>query len=52
MPPNLNNIPAADQTETVNPNKFEGLEKLSGEAFEKALAKLSPADREQYLQYR
>ena len=50
MPPSLNDIPAADAQQVVAPNKFARLDKLKGVDFEKALARLSPADREFYLQ--
>jgi len=49
-PPSFAAIPASDQQQVVLPNKFARLEKLKGADYEKALAKLSPADREMYLQ--
>ena len=49
-PPNFSAIPASDQTPVVSANKFARLDKLKGADYEKALAKLSPADREYYLQ--
>jgi hypothetical protein len=50
MPPNFSAIPASDQTPATVPNKFARLDKLKGADYEKALAKLSPADRDFYLQ--
>jgi hypothetical protein len=50
LPPNLGAIPAADQTVVTVPNKFIRLEKLKGAEYEKALARLSTADRDLYLQ--
>lgn len=50
MPPSINNIPASDQTPVVAVNKFARLEKLRGADYERALARLSPADRDMYLQ--
>ena len=50
MPPSLNNLPASDQTPVTAVNKFARLEKLKGVDYERALARLSPTDREAYLQ--
>jgi hypothetical protein len=48
--PNFGAIPASDPTAVTTPNKFARLDKLTGVDYEKALAKLSPADRDFYLQ--
>jgi len=50
MPPSLNDIPAADANNPAPINKFARLDKLKGVDFENALKRLSPADREFYLQ--
>jgi hypothetical protein len=50
LPPNFKDIPASDQTVVTQPNKFARLDKLKGADYEKALAKLTPADRDAYLQ--
>jgi hypothetical protein len=49
VPPKFADIPTSDQTQVALPNKFARLEKLKGVDYEKALARLSPADREAYL---
>lgn len=49
IPPTLANVPASGVTETGTVDKFAYLDKLSGLAFEAALAKLSPADRDAYM---
>jgi hypothetical protein len=48
-PPKFANIPASDQTQVSTVNKFARLDKLNGEAYEKALARLSATDRDEYL---
>jgi hypothetical protein len=50
LPPNFKDIPASDQTVVTQPNKFARLDKLKGADYERALSKLTPADREAYLQ--
>lgn len=49
IPPTLAHVPAAEQTPTDDGNKFAALDRLNGEAYEEALAKLSDADRDLYL---
>ena len=48
MPPSLAHVPAASATE-LEGNRFAHLDRLTGTAFEDALAKLPEADREAYL---
>lgn len=49
--PNFSAIPASDPQQVGAPiNKFARLDKLSGVEYERALAKLTPADRDHYLQ--
>lgn len=47
-PPTIGRMPAADPTE-VDTGQFAYLDRLQGEKHEKAMAKLSDADREAYL---
>lgn len=49
-PPTLGGLPAAQATDTQD-GRFAQIDRLTGEAFEDALAKLSAADRDAYLQY-
>lgn len=49
LPPLLNGLPAADP-EDVSQSEFAKLNQLDGEAFEDAFGRLSPAQRERYLQ--
>lgn len=46
LPPNLGDLPVAE-TDT-GAGKWDYLDKLEGAAYEKAVAKLSPAEREEY----
>lgn len=48
-PPVLGGMPAAQGNDAAD-GRFAQLDRLSGDAFEDALAKLSPADRDAYLQ--
>lgn len=48
LPPNLSKMPAAE-AETTDDGKFAYLDSLDGVEYERALAKLSPAEQEQYL---
>jgi hypothetical protein len=47
LPPNIGKVPAAAQSDTGE-GRFAALEKLDGFALEKALAKMSDADREAF----
>lgn len=49
IPPTLAHTPAAAATPTDDGNRFAHLDRLAGEAYEDALARLSDADREAYL---
>jgi hypothetical protein len=49
-PPKFADIPASDAQQVTQPNKFARLDKLQGVDYERALAKLTPADRDFYLQ--
>jgi len=49
-PPKFSDIPASETNQITTPNKFARLDKLNGVDYEKALAKLTPADRDFYLQ--
>ena len=49
VPPTLGGLPAAQGNDTAA-GRFAQLDRLSGDAFEEALAKLSAADRDAYLQ--
>ena len=48
VPPNLGTLPAATANDTDD-GKFAHLDRLEGVAFEEALAKLSDAQRDEYL---
>ena len=48
IPPNLGKLPAATANDTDD-GKFAHLDRLEGVAFEDALAKLSDAQRDEYL---
>ncbi|HJV52781.1 MAG TPA: hypothetical protein VJ652_15040 [Noviherbaspirillum sp.] len=48
LPPSLHNVPSAE-VEDMSGGKFAALDRLSGIAYEEALSKLSPAEREAYL---
>ena len=48
VPPNLGKLPAATANDTDD-GKFAHLDRLEGVAFEDALAKLSDAQRDEYL---
>jgi len=49
IPPTLADVPASDPVEDDG-SEFAHIDRLDGEAHERALAKLSPADRERYMQ--
>lgn len=49
VPPNLGDLPAAEQPEASSGGEFAHLDKLDGMALEQALAKLSPDQQERYL---
>jgi hypothetical protein len=49
IPPTLADIPASDPNEDDG-GEFAAIDRLDGEAHERALAKLSPQDRERYMQ--
>lgn len=49
LPPNLGKVPASS-IDDADDGKFAHLDRLKGVAYEEALAKLSPTEREAYLQ--
>ncbi|GLQ09238.1 hypothetical protein GCM10007913_11700 [Devosia yakushimensis] len=49
IPPSLGSVPAADATDLEEGSRFAYLDRLQGEAYEQAMAKLSDADRDTYL---
>jgi hypothetical protein len=49
IPPSLGTLPAAGEDNLSDGGRFAHLDRLNGEAFENALAALSPADRDRYL---
>lgn len=50
VPPTLGGLPAAQATDTQD-GRFAQLDRMTGEKYEEALAKLSSAERDAYLQY-
>jgi hypothetical protein len=48
LPPTIHNLPAAD-IETTENGQFAALDRLTGEAFEAALSRMSEADQAAYL---
>lgn len=50
-PPSLAKVPAAEMTDTTEGNRFAHLDRLDPVAREEALAKMSEADQNAYLQY-
>lgn len=50
IPPTLAHVPAADPSEIDDTGKFGYLDRLKGVEFDEALAKLSDADRDAYLE--
>jgi hypothetical protein len=50
IPPNLGDMPAADQADVGKEDEFAHLDKLSGTALERELAKLGPEAERRYLQ--
>jgi hypothetical protein len=49
LPPSISKVPAADHTEAARSNEFIQLERLTGVAYENAMRKLTPDQRERYL---
>lgn len=49
VPPTLRNVPASSVTETDSGGKFAHLDKLDGVALEKAMARMSDAERDAYM---
>lgn len=49
LPPTLARLPAASAVDTNEGSRFANLDRLEGEAYQNALAKLSDNDREEYL---
>lgn len=49
-PPTLGDLPAADATEATDGGEFAFIDRLTGTAYEEAMAKLTPDQRDRYLQ--
>lgn len=52
LPPNLSRVPSSDITETEEGGQYAHLDRLTGEAYEDALAKLTPDQQDAYLSQR
>jgi hypothetical protein len=48
IPPSLGGLPAAAETEAGDAGEFSGIDKLSGMAYERALASLTPEQKARY----